>query len=58
MAGHPLKGDGRGIHILNFLKTFARNIHPTICEMWETVIPKLTVIWKVGFFFAVSSTFN
>ncbi|XP_066933993.1 maestro heat-like repeat-containing protein family member 1 [Clytia hemisphaerica] len=42
IVGHPLKGGGRGIHVLNFLKTFAHNISPTICEMWETVIPKLT----------------
>lgn len=43
ITGHPLKGGGRGIHILNFLKSYSPNIHPNIVEMWDTVIPKLTV---------------
>lgn len=42
IVGHPLKGDGRGIHVLNFLKAYAPNIHQVITEMWQTVIPKLT----------------
>ena len=43
IAGHPLKFGGRGIHVLNFLRAFARNINQTITEMWDTVIPKLTI---------------
>ena len=54
ITGHPLKGGGRGIHVLNFLKSFSPNIHLSIVEMWDTVIPKLTVYLEGIFIFCHS----
>ena len=41
MAGHPLVGKERGIHVLGLLKDMSPNIHSDIEELWDTVIPKL-----------------
>ncbi|XP_047135268.1 maestro heat-like repeat-containing protein family member 1 isoform X1 [Hydra vulgaris] len=43
LTGHPLKGNGRGLHILSFLKAYSLNISPEIVQMWDVVIPKLTL---------------
>ena len=41
MAGHPLAGKERGVHVLGLMKAISPNIHSDIEELWDTVIPKL-----------------
>ena len=41
LAGYPHYGNGRGSHVLKLLQAMSLNLHPSIVEMWDTVIPKL-----------------
>ena len=41
LAGHPLAGKERGIHVLGLLKLLSSILHPDVEELWDTVIPKL-----------------
>ena len=41
LAGHPLAGKERGIHVLSFLQLLSPILHPEIEELWDTVLPKL-----------------
>jgi len=41
VAGFPHQGNGRGEHVLKLLQALSLNLHPSIVEMWDTVIPKL-----------------
>ena len=37
----PYKGEGRGIAMLNLLKTLSQSIAPSMADMWELEIPLL-----------------
>ncbi|XP_052229832.1 maestro heat-like repeat-containing protein family member 1 isoform X3 [Dreissena polymorpha] len=41
LAGRPLNGRQRGVHVLNLMKGLAPNLHDNLTELWDTVIPKL-----------------
>jgi len=40
-VGHPLAGHGRGMHILNALQSLGPIVHPSLPDMWDSVVPKL-----------------
>ncbi len=42
MAGRPLNGRNRGKHVLAAMKALSPNLHESLVEIWDTVIPKLT----------------
>ena len=42
MAGRPLNGRSRGKHVLAAMKALSPNLHESLVEIWDTVIPKLT----------------
>lgn len=37
----PYKGEGRGIAMLNLLRTLSQSIAPSMADMWELEIPLL-----------------
>lgn len=37
----PYKGEGRGIAMLNLLRTLSQSIAPSMADMWEQEIPLL-----------------
>lgn len=37
----PYKGEGRGIAMLNLLRTLSQSIAPSMANMWEAEIPLL-----------------
>lgn len=37
----PYKGEGRGIAMLNLLRTLSHSIAPAMADMWELEIPLL-----------------
>ncbi|XP_052816666.1 maestro heat-like repeat-containing protein family member 1 isoform X2 [Mya arenaria] len=41
LAGRPLNGRERGVHVLNLMKGLSPNLHEGLVELWDTVIPKL-----------------
>ena len=41
VAGHPLAGHSRGLHVLNALQSLGPIIHASLPEMWDGVLPKL-----------------
>lgn len=41
VAGHPLAGHGRGMHVLNALQSLGPIVHPSLPDMWDGVVPKL-----------------
>ncbi|KAL6070320.1 hypothetical protein STEG23_008574 [Scotinomys teguina] len=41
LMSSPYKGEGRGIAILNLLKTLSHSIAPSMADMWEQEIPLL-----------------
>ncbi|XP_046558810.1 LOW QUALITY PROTEIN: maestro heat-like repeat-containing protein family member 1 [Haliotis rubra] len=41
LAGRPLNGRERGVHVLQMMKGISTNIHENLVELWDTVIPKL-----------------
>ena len=41
VAGYPLVGRGRGLHLLNALQSLGPLVHVSLAEMWDGVVPKL-----------------
>uniref|UniRef100_A0A8C5KPY9 Maestro heat-like repeat family member 2A n=1 Tax=Jaculus jaculus TaxID=51337 RepID=A0A8C5KPY9_JACJA len=41
LMSSPYKGEGRGIAMLNLLRTLSQSIAPSMADMWETEIPLL-----------------
>uniref|UniRef100_A0A2K6FDH7 Maestro heat like repeat family member 2A n=1 Tax=Propithecus coquereli TaxID=379532 RepID=A0A2K6FDH7_PROCO len=41
LMSSPYKGEGRGIAMLNLLRTLSQSIAPTMADMWEQEIPLL-----------------
>ena len=41
LMSSPYKGEGRGIAMLNLLKTLSQSIAPSMADMWELKIPLL-----------------
>ncbi|XP_071092263.1 maestro heat-like repeat-containing protein family member 1 [Haliotis cracherodii] len=41
LAGRPLNGRERGMHVLQMMRGISGNIHENLVELWDTVIPKL-----------------
>ncbi|KAK2156623.1 hypothetical protein NP493_1946g00003 [Ridgeia piscesae] len=41
MAGHPLSGRRRGVHVLTAMKALSPLLHESLVELWDAVIPKL-----------------
>ena len=41
LMSSPYKGEGRGIAMLNLLKTLSQSIAPSMADMWELEIPLL-----------------
>jgi len=41
LAGRPLNGRERGVHVLNLMKGLSPNLHENLVELWDIVIPKL-----------------
>ena len=51
----PYKGEGRGIAMLNLLRTLSQSIAPSMADMWEQEIPLLVqsfltlrTQWSIG----------
>lgn len=41
LMSSPYKGEGRGIAMLNLLRTLSQSIAPAMADMWELEIPLL-----------------
>lgn len=41
LMSSPYKGEGRGIAMLNLLRTLSQSIAPSMADMWELEIPLL-----------------
>lgn len=41
LMSSPYKGEGRGIAMLNLLRTLSQSIAPSMANMWEAEIPLL-----------------
>ena len=41
LMSSPYKGEGRGLAMLNLLKTLSQSIAPSMADMWELEIPLL-----------------
>lgn len=41
MAGHPMSGRRRGVHVLTAMKALSPLLHESLVELWDAVIPKL-----------------
>ena len=41
MAGHPMAGHKRGVHVLTAMKALSPLLHESFVEIWDTVIPRL-----------------
>lgn len=41
LMSSPYKGEGRGIAMLNLLRTLSQSIAPSMADMWEQEIPLL-----------------
>lgn len=41
LMSSPYKGEGRGIAMLNLLRTLSQSIAPSMANMWELEIPLL-----------------
>ncbi|ESO87809.1 hypothetical protein LOTGIDRAFT_234834 [Lottia gigantea] len=41
LAGRPSHGSERGLHVLSLMKGISPNLHESLVELWDTVIPKL-----------------
>jgi hypothetical protein len=46
LAGYPLHGSNRGLHILRAMQLLAGNFHENLCGIWNLVIPKLISYYK------------
>ena len=41
MCGRPTGGRNRGAQVLNAMKALAPNMHKSVVELWDTVVPKM-----------------
>ncbi|KAI0215333.1 Maestro heat-like repeat-containing protein family member 1 [Lamellibrachia satsuma] len=48
MAGHPMSGRRRGVHVLTAMKALSPLLHESLVELWDAVIPKLIQYVKDG----------
>ncbi|XP_076448959.1 maestro heat-like repeat-containing protein family member 1 isoform X1 [Babylonia areolata] len=42
LIGWPQNGRNRGVHILQLMKGLSPNLHDSLVELWDTIIPKLS----------------
>ena len=41
LCGTPLTEKNRGLNVLHLMKQISPNIHPSIVDLWDNVVPKL-----------------